>query len=127
MSITKSTNKKTGITYVFESHSYWDKEKKAPRNTKKIIGKIDPETGEMVPTRRRKSNSSESSEEHGTEYQALYEEALKEIKQKDEKISHLKQEIATLLREHEEYLKRTAGELRDRSAKIGTAARKYSV
>lgn len=127
MSITKSTNKKTGITYVFESHSYWDKEKKAPRNTKKIIGKIDPKTGQMVPTRKRKRNSSESSEKHNTKYQAFYEEALSEIKQKDEEIRHLKQEISTLLREHEEYLKKTAGELRDRSAKIGTAARKFSV
>ena len=126
MSITKSTNKKTGITYVFESHSYWDKEKKAPRNTKRIIGKIDPETGEVVPTRKRKSNASESSEKQETKYQALYEEVLSEIKQKDEEIRHLKQEIAALLREQEEYLKKTAGELRDRSAKIGTVAREYS-
>lgn len=28
MSIVKQTNKKTGITYVYESHSYWDPEKK---------------------------------------------------------------------------------------------------
>lgn len=50
MGITKSTDKKTGITYVYSSESYWDKDLKAPRNRKKLIGKIDKETGEVVPT-----------------------------------------------------------------------------
>ncbi|MBQ9155998.1 MAG: hypothetical protein IJ137_04390 [Eubacterium sp.] len=49
MSIVKSTNKKTGITYVYESESYWDKEKKQPRNRRKLIGKLD-EAGNIVPT-----------------------------------------------------------------------------
>ena len=43
MSQVKVTNKKSGITYVYESESYWDKEKKQPRNKRKLIGKIDPE------------------------------------------------------------------------------------
>ena len=34
------TNKKTGITYVYESTSYWDKEKNQPRNHRVCIGKI---------------------------------------------------------------------------------------
>lgn len=51
MSQVKVTNKKSGITYVYESESYWDKEKKQPRNKRKLIGKIDPETGEIIPTR----------------------------------------------------------------------------
>jgi len=51
MSIVKAKNKKTGITYVYESESYWDKEKKQPRNKRKLIGKIDDQTGEIVPTR----------------------------------------------------------------------------
>ncbi len=50
VSIVKCTNKKTGVTYVYESESYWDKEKKQPRNRRKLVGKIDPETGEVVPT-----------------------------------------------------------------------------
>lgn len=51
MSIVKAKNKKTGITYVYESESYWDKEKKQPRNKRKLIGKLDEQTGEIVPTR----------------------------------------------------------------------------
>ena len=46
-------NKKTGVTYVYESHSYWDKEKKQHRSDRKLIGKIDPETGEIIPTRKK--------------------------------------------------------------------------
>lgn len=45
MSQVKVTDKKLGITYVYESESYWDKEKKQPRNKRKLIGKINPETG----------------------------------------------------------------------------------
>lgn len=50
MAIVKYCNKNTGVTYVYESESCWDKEKKQPRNRRKIIGKIDPVTGEIVPT-----------------------------------------------------------------------------
>ncbi len=48
-------DKRTGITYVYESISYWDKEKKQSRAKRKLIGKIDPTTGEVVPTRKKKS------------------------------------------------------------------------
>ncbi len=43
---------KNGITYVYENESYWDKEKKQPRSKRKLIGHIDPATGEIVPNRR---------------------------------------------------------------------------
>ena len=49
-SIIKKLNKQTGITYVYESESYWDKDKKQPRSKRKLIGKLDEETGEIVPT-----------------------------------------------------------------------------
>ncbi len=48
-------NKKTGTTYVYSVHSYWDKEKKAPRNKQVCIGKLDKETGEIIPSRRKKT------------------------------------------------------------------------
>lgn len=52
MSIVKIKNKTTGITYVYESKSYWDKEKKQPRNHRTLIGKLD-ENGNVVPTGKR--------------------------------------------------------------------------
>ena len=53
-SIIKKLDKQTGVTYVYESESYWDKEKKQPRSKRKLIGKIDEQTGEIVPTSGRK-------------------------------------------------------------------------
>ena len=43
MSIVKHTDKRTGVTYVYESESYWDKEKQQSRSHRKMIGRIDPE------------------------------------------------------------------------------------
>ena len=43
---------KNGITYVYENESYWDKEKKQPRSKRRLIGHIDPATGEIVPNRK---------------------------------------------------------------------------
>ncbi|MDO9507968.1 MAG: hypothetical protein Q7I97_01275, partial [Thermovirgaceae bacterium] len=45
-------NKKTGVTYVYEATSVWDREKKQPRNKQVCIGKLDPETGEFLPSKR---------------------------------------------------------------------------
>ena len=52
--IVYQTNKSTGITYAYESESYWDKEKQQSRAKRKCIGKIDPATGQIISTRKRK-------------------------------------------------------------------------
>lgn len=54
MSTVYQTNKQTGITYAYESKSYWDKNKKQSRATRKCIGKVDKLTNEIVPTRKSK-------------------------------------------------------------------------
>ncbi len=46
------TNKKTGVTYVYEATSYWDAEKKQSRNKQICIGKLDPKTKEIIPSKR---------------------------------------------------------------------------
>lgn len=50
MSIVKQLDKRSGITYVYESASYWDKDKQQPRSKRKLIGRLDSETGAIVPT-----------------------------------------------------------------------------
>ena len=50
MSIMKFKDKRSRATYVYESESYWDKEKKQPRSRRKMIGKLDEETAEIVST-----------------------------------------------------------------------------
>lgn len=43
-------DKRSGITYAYESISHWDKEKKQSRSKRTLIGRVDKETGEIVPT-----------------------------------------------------------------------------
>ena len=50
MAIINQFDKRSGITYVDESKSYYDKEKKCSRAKRTLIGKLDPKTGEMIPT-----------------------------------------------------------------------------
>ena len=45
MAIIKQYHKDTDTTYVYESISYWDEEKKQSRSKRRVIGKLDPETG----------------------------------------------------------------------------------
>ena len=42
MSIVYNKDKRSGITYAYESTSYWDKEKKMPRCRRTLIGRVDP-------------------------------------------------------------------------------------
>jgi len=51
MGIVYQKSKKTGITYVYNNQAYWDKEKQQSRAKRTLIGKLDPNTGEIVPTR----------------------------------------------------------------------------
>lgn len=48
--IVYQTDKRSGITYAYESISYWDKEKKQSRSRRTLIGRVDSKTGEIVPT-----------------------------------------------------------------------------
>lgn len=51
MAIVRQNDKRSGITYVYESTSYGDKEKQQSRFHRKLIGRLDPETGKVVPTK----------------------------------------------------------------------------
>jgi len=50
MSIVKQLDKRSGITYAYESISRWDKQKKQSRSTRKLIGRVDEKTGEILAT-----------------------------------------------------------------------------
>jgi transposase len=50
MAIIHNHDKRLGITYVYNSTAYWDKEKKQSRAKRTLIGKLDPVTNEVVPT-----------------------------------------------------------------------------
>lgn len=100
MAIIKCKDKRTGVTYVYESESYWDKEKQQPRSHRRLIGKLDETTGEIVPTgkRGRKKNSNHS--DVTSEIQIIKTEEYQErLKEKDETIRLLRRQIQELQKE----------------------------
>lgn len=96
MAIIKQHDKRSGITYAYESHSYWDPEKKMTRAKRKLIGRIDPETGEIIPTdgRNRKKKDEKASEE--VDYKKLYEKLQKKYEAQEVLIKSLKDQLARL-------------------------------
>ena len=50
MGIVYQKDSRSGITYAYESTSVWNKELKQSRAKRKLIGRVDPDTGEIVPT-----------------------------------------------------------------------------
>ncbi len=63
MGIVYQTDKRSGITHAYESHAYWEKKKKKSSAHITLIGRVDKETGEIVPTdgrgRKRRRNDPE--------------------------------------------------------------------
>ena len=112
MAIIRQTNKKTGITYVVESESYWDKEKKQPRSHRRIIGKIDPVTGEVVPTRQKKRSEPAATVEEAPQspstLPAQASDFNEEIRLRDARISELEHQVACLQEDKEAILRELA-------------------
>ena len=124
MAILKILNKRNNVTYVYESTSYWSKEKEQPRSTRKLIGKIDPESGEIVPTgkrgRRAHSDGNQdvnpSTQEHHTasetpdctentlDYKTLYEQTQQELLIKKKMLSDLEDKLQKLTKKDQELL-----------------------
>lgn len=104
MSISKSYNKQNGVTYVYEVYeNYWNKEKKRPESKRRLIGKIDPETGEIVPTSRGRKRADKN--DNGIQdSRVLYEEAKKKISQQEKEIADLKGKLSSVLSEELAYL-----------------------
>ena len=90
MSIVKHTDKRSGITYAYESTSYWDKENKMPRCKRTLIGRVDPETGEIRPTDGRCRKNSPYRKPEPTEADGIMERI------KGLKAAELRKEIARL-------------------------------
>lgn len=104
MAIVRQYHKDTNTTYVYESESYWDAEKGQSRSRRRVIGKIDPETGEVIPTgkrgRKKKEPSQNISEPSGGTA-ALYAQSLEKIQALEERIRTLEQQVSVLERRNE--------------------------
>ena len=94
--IVYQTNKQTGIKYAYESISYWDKDKKQARSKRKYIGRVDPETGEIITSEHKKSSTANAGR-NGDDASALIISKLQEeLAEKNSQIDMLKNELGNL-------------------------------
>ena len=95
MAIIDSYNKKRGVTYVYDSFSYWDKELKQPRSKRRLLGRRDPDTGELVSTRKPKTMAvTPADADSDPDYATLYRRGQKILREKDALILGLRRELA---------------------------------
>lgn len=91
--IVYQTDKRTGIKYAYESVSYWDKDKKQPKSKRKYLGRVDPETGEILTSRRKKSSPAGDGNDISPQFIAQLQQELSE---KNSQIDMLQKELKTL-------------------------------
>ena len=103
MAYIKQYHKDTDTTYVYESESYWNPEKKQARSRRKVVGKLDPVTGEIIPTGKRGRKKKEATVTEGANVTAeshqlslLYEDAKRTLDRQDQIIMSQKEEIRDL-------------------------------
>ena len=113
MAIIKQYHADTDTTYVYSSEYYWDPEKKQSRSKRRVIGKIDPETGEVVPTGKKRGRPRKSGPEDADPASSSQPGAPGNIQvpdQKDQVIRELKlalgqkdEQIRSLERQNSQY------------------------
>lgn len=103
MSIVRYTNKKTGVVTLYESTSHYDSKTKQSRPVRKYLGIEDPETGELIPSTkqrgRKKKNTADKTvqaKKNVPDYRRLYEDALRELCEKNKEIQERETEIKRL-------------------------------
>ena len=110
MSIVKSYSKQNDTTYFYEQDYKWNPVTKRPEGTRKLIGKLDPETGKMIPTgkpgrpkKEKKETSSSSGESSDND---LVEKLMDQINELTEKNQELFEENCRMKQLIKDYKKK---------------------
>jgi hypothetical protein len=97
MAIIYQHDKRSNITYAYESHSYWDKEKKTSRAKRTLIGRVDARTGEIIPTDGRcRKDKVKKEQNEDLDYKKLYAKLQSKFAAQESIITALQKEISTL-------------------------------
>lgn len=101
MAIVKYKNQ-SGVTYAYESVSEWDPVKKQSRPKRKYLGRVDPETGEIISTAgkrgrpKKTSNAQDAPDGKMTDYRSLYADCSAALKKSEADRKRLEQENENL-------------------------------
>lgn len=97
MSIVRYTNKKTGTVTLYESTSHYDPETKQSRPIRKYLGKLDPETGELIPSKKRKKKEEQPpSGSSDLKLRNALHEKTRDCMEKERRIRELEEELVKL-------------------------------
>lgn len=97
MTIIYQHDKRSNITYAYESHSYWDKEKKTSRAKRTLIGRVDSQTGKIIPTDGRcRKDKVTKDQNQNVDYKTLYEKLQTKCAAQESLIAALQKAINTL-------------------------------
>lgn len=99
MAIIKYANQ-SGVVYAYESISEWDPEKKQSRSKRKCLGRVDPDTGEIVPTSGRRGRSPKDNKSGATSANAENVALTEELKKLWTDYEELKKKNLELTREN---------------------------
>lgn len=107
MPIVKYKNQ-SGATYAYEQTSAYDPEKKQSRPVRKYLGRVDPETGEIISTkgkRGRPPKKQAGTDTDTADRRDLYELKCRELEKTQEELYAATKEISVLKMQIEEYSK----------------------
>ena len=95
MPIVKYKNQ-SGVTYAYEQTSSYDSERKQSRPVRKYLGRVDPETGEIIPTtgkcgRPPKKTAESKPENQEPDYKALFEKKCLEAERLQKELAKVKE------------------------------------
>lgn len=98
MGIVYQTDKRSGITYAYENQSFWDSELKRSKSKRKLIGRVDPETKEIIPTdgRCKKRSPSYTPDPDGYEMPKTVKKLKEEVRRLLKENAALKQQLSQL-------------------------------
>ncbi len=106
MAIIKQKDSRSGITYVYEASYVWDKEKKQSRSTRKLLGRLNEETGEIIPTDGRGRKRSPSYQKADMDKEMSLADRIKELEKENSRLisenEMLKARIAILEKHRQE-------------------------
>lgn len=96
MAIINQYDKRSGITYVYESKSEWVPELKQSRAKRTLIGRRDPGTGEVIPTNKHRRNKSDNTETKKIRNDDYYEKLDSLLSQQRETTDRLNKTVKEL-------------------------------
>lgn len=98
MGIVYQLDKRSGITYAYENKAWWDKEKGQSRSKRTLIGRVDEETGKIVPTSgtMRKAAARKAEEARRPRYKEMYQEQLARAGELEARVAELEARVSEL-------------------------------